>query len=569
MSEKNKNLSLADLEEKFFARQDIIGGDYDLNYCIPINIGIISQEFEPDLHSRSDIVKAVEKFGNQLQKNFGKFTARDRLKKDRNDSRIQLTVYVRRDDTSEITSIAAEMLKSNFNATVKPVDAIDEMKQKCWLVLALWDGVANGEAFEAVRSILCYQPEKSTGEYEMKFPENRPVFQIVLPAARDNISDIKAEGSVKNYSVRDIYPRVLEKPDDANVWYDRYNYPRAKSNHSRRRNFNKSVRKIRQFNKTIIKYASKRTNQTENVYDLLPDYREKIIPSLASDAAVLRQVCYDVISMKAQLDHRFETTAVLGFASLGLFFYSLYSDFFTFKPAVYIFIVMFILSYIFYLFGAKLGGNQNYFLEFRALAESMRVQCYWYTAGINESVGDHYKVKFNKDMSWAKYAINRWYESDTLYQRFDFEEKNDALICKEWLVDQYGFFKARIKRYGQYASYLKTGDFISKLIWLAAAIILAIVLWNSQPGENVFIFAIGIINVITLIMSYLSEKLLFKELTARYAYCSILAEKAVDDFNHQVARPADIFKKYGIEALAENAEWLMIENDREPDVPNG
>ena len=119
-------------------------------------------------------------------------------------------------------------------------------------------------------------------------------------------------------------------------------------------------------------------------------------------------------------------------------------------------------------------------------------------------------------MSWAKYAINRWYESDTLYQRFDFEEKNDALICKEWLVDQYGFFKARIKRYGQYASYLKTGDFISKLIWLAAAIILAIVLWNSQPGENVFIFAIGIINVITLIMSYLSEKLLFKELTARY-----------------------------------------------------
>ena len=79
MSERNKKLSLADLEEKFFARQDIIGGNYDLNYCIPITIVIIPQEFEPDLHSRSDIVKAVEKFGNQLQKNFGK-TSKTRFK---------------------------------------------------------------------------------------------------------------------------------------------------------------------------------------------------------------------------------------------------------------------------------------------------------------------------------------------------------------------------------------------------------------------------------------------------------------------------------------------------------
>ncbi len=93
---------------------------------------------------------------------------------------------------------------------------------------------------------------------------------------------------------------------------------------------------------------------------------------------------------------------------------------------------------------------------------------------------------------------------------------------------------------------------------------------RSHPTVETFlIFTIGIVNVITLAMSYLSEKLLFKELEAKYTYCSILAEKAVDDFKNNVAEPAEIFKKYGIEALAENAEWLMIENDREPDVPNG
>ncbi len=569
MAKKKDQLSLAKMEEKFFARQDIINGDYDLNYCIPVNIGVISQEFEPELHNQNSLKKAVEAFGKLLEKKFGSFSSRDLTKKDRNDSRVQLTVYVRRSDTSDNTSLAVGILKKKFHAIVKPVDSIDEIKRKCWLVLALWDGVATGEIYGTIKKILCYSPAKSYENYEMKFPENRPIFQIVLPAARDNIADIKAEAGVKNYSVRDIYPRLLEKADDENVWFDRYRYPKAKKNDARRKNFDKNAKKIRQFNKTIIRYALNRTHQTENVWDLLPNYRQKITPSLASDAAVLRQICYDAISMKAQLDHRFETNAILGFASLGLIFFSMYSDFFEFKPAIFIFIALFAVSYIFYFFAAKLGGNENYYLEFRALAECMRVQCYWYTAGINESVGGHYKVKFSKDMSWAKYALDRWHESDTLYNRFDFTVKNDSLICKDWLADQHNFFSKRISRYGEKAALIKRINIVSKIAWLLAAVALAVTLWKDLSGQNFMIFAIGIINVITLMLSYLNEKLLFKELEAKYTYCSILAEKAVDDFNNRAADPEDIFKEYGIEALAENAEWLMIENDREPDVPNG
>lgn len=569
MSPKKDKLSLAKLEDQFFARKEILNGDYDLNYCIPINVGLLSQEFQPDLHNRNDIAKAVEDFGHLLEKRFGRFTSRNRSRKGRNDSRVQLTVYVRRNDTSAITSIAVDTLKGRFHATVKPVDSIDEIRRKCWLALALWDGVATGETYASVRDILCYQPSKSVGSYELKFPDNRPVFQIVLPAARDSVSDIKAESRIKNYSIRDIYPRMLEKPDDQHVWYDRYNYLSAKKNNSRRNKFKKNAKKIKQFNKTIIKYASNRTNQTENVWDLLPNYRSKLTPSLASDAAVLRQICYDVISMKAQLDHKFETKAVLGFASVGLLFYSMYSDFFAFKPAVYVFIALFALSYLFYFFGVKLGGNQNYYLEFRALAESMRVQCYWYTAGINESVGDIYRVKFSKDMSWARYALDRWHESDTLYDRFAFEAKNDALICKDWLENQQNYFSKNIGDYTKKSAFIKLANIASKIVWVAAAAGIAVTMRSNPTVETFLIFTIGIVNVITLAMSYLSEKLLFKELEAKYTYCSILAEKAVDDFKNKVAEPAEIFKKYGIEALAENAEWLMIENDREPDIPNG
>ena len=564
----DKKISLDDLEKKFFARTDIIG-DYDLNYCIPINVGILSQDFEAGLHGGADITDAVGKFGRRLQKLFGRFSSRNKAKKDCNDSRVQLTVYALTSDTSDITKMALEKLKKEFHASVRAVGTIEEIKEKSWLVLALWDGVAAGETYDSVRKILTDTPKKTEGAYKMTFPKNRPVFQIVLPASRQFVSDQKAEGKIKNYSLREIYPRLLEKPDGENVWFDRYRFPAAEGNAARRRKFLKSAHRMKQFNETIVRYGAKKTRYSENVWDLLPEYREKHIPSLAADVAVLRQICYDVISMKAQLDHRFDSKAVLGFASLGLLFYSMYSDFEAFKPFLFVFLALFSLAYAFYLFGVKYRNNQNYYLEFRALAESMRVQCYWYTAGIDESVGGHYTVKFNKDMSWANYALDRWHEIDTLYSRMDCKEKDDALICKEWLVNQHGYFKGNIADFSRKAAVIRCVNILSKIAWVIAAAALAVSLVKDTPGEKYMIFAIGVINIITLVLSYLSEKMTYKELEAKYTYCAVLAEKAVDDFNRAIASPREIFMRYGEEALAENAEWLMIENDREPDVPNG
>ena len=119
MSDNNEKMSLGKLEEQFFARTDV--GNYDLNYCIPINVGILAQDFVPGLHGEKEIDYAVEDFGNELQKLFGKFGSRDTSKKNRNDSRVQLTVYALTDDTSDITRMALKKLKKDFNAAVKGV----------------------------------------------------------------------------------------------------------------------------------------------------------------------------------------------------------------------------------------------------------------------------------------------------------------------------------------------------------------------------------------------------------------------------------------------------------------
>lgn len=565
MSGKSDRLSLQKLEQSFFEKNP----DYDLNYCIPIYVGIISQDVEPERYSRDEVEKAVTDFGNRLEKLFGRFSARSSKKKGCNDSRRQLVLLIRKDDTGELTRIAAEKLKNDFRAVARPADSVEEIKRRSWMVLALWDGVAKGEIFEKVSFMLSGRQHKEQSDYRIVFPEHRPVFQIVLPADRMDIDDQKAEAGVRNYTLRDIYPRVLEKLTGDTVRYDRYHYSSGGVNRTGRTLFKNSARKIRRFNRTVIDFASRGTARSENVYDLFPDFREKHALSAASEAAAMRQICYDVISVKSQFDHWWEMTAVLGLAALGLLFYSMYSDLFPIDFFIYVFILLFSGSYLVHLAAVRLNGNQNCYLEFRAIAECMRVQGYWYAAGINESTGDYYRVKFSKDVSWAKYALNRWHEADTSGDRFDGGERDDLMLRKEWIDGQYRFFRQKKGEFGKRAGMLGAVGRISKAVWLLTAIALAVFLWNGLPGEGYLIFAIGALNVVTLVVSYLSEKLLYSEMVARYAYCALLAEAAVDDFNSRVADSAEIFKQYGIEALDENAEWLMIENNREPDVPNG
>ena len=176
-------------------------------------------------------------------------------------------------------------------------------------------------------------------------------------------------------------------------------------------------------------------------------------------------------------------------------------------------------------------------------------------------------------MSWGKYAINRWNETDTFAGRFNGKINYD-LVCDEWLVDQKNFFEKKIKEKNS-AKYVRIGN-IFTIGWVIFAVLLGISVWKGFSYENYLIFFLGILNIATIAVSYFTEKRLYKVLVSRYTYCKLLAEKAIVDYqsarksaNQNPKLVQEIFINYGKEALEENAEWLMIQNDREPDVPNG
>ena len=632
-----------------------------INYCMPVNIGVISQNIDnPD---EKQINAAVEKIIKQLERWFGKFSARIR-----SGSHHQLIVMKRENDP--LADTIARHLTDHYKAIV--VTASEQaIKKYCWITIALWDGTTeNNDVYPAIKEILS-TINTVEDDYQLRFPENRPVFQIVLPLSRKHPEDI-------DYSVREIYPHMLETINKKDPWFIREKFkPQSwldKRRDSKRRNFKANALKLKKFNKHIIRFSKRIDGQSKNIYDLLPwqhfeEKYKKIDKQFQVEDHVnitnLREIFYDVISMKAQESEDRQSIILLAFAAIALVSFVIYSDAPVPRFAALLFFSVFAacmtVAYLIYFFRVQISGSHKTYLEFRALAEGMRVQCYWYAAGINQSVGTKYTVKFQKDMQWAKQAFNAWYVSDYLKYHFPTaeEEKSRAaspaenpdknetespswqtilrnrMIRAEWLGTlkhnfteeemtepkktvlpdemayydrgasrmadtpkhtrfkkdlaelketlgqesvlrpggQYGYFYKTTRKWGKSDGKAKRRNVYALTAWSFSAAALFYTIVKHSRFEDFFVCLMGICTIMPLIVSGWAFIKAYGELAAKYSYCELLAEKALQDYQAVESKAPQkikkIFEKYGVEALEENAEWLMIKNDREPTVPNG
>ena len=142
--------------------------------------------------------------------------------------------------------------------------------------------------------------------------------------------------------------------------------------------------------------------------------------------------------------------------------------------------------------------------------------------------------------------------------------------CPSGTKGQYGFYSKR-KRQDYVKSFFSRAfaGIITIVSVLVSVVFTGLLLFDDFGHENLFVFIISFMNILTLSITYLDNIKAYKELSDKYSYCSLLAQKALQDYDEESSnadKVKDIFKQFGIEALEENAEWLMIKNDREPEV---
>lgn len=87
---------------------------------------------------------------------------------------------------------------------------------------------------------------------------------------------------------------------------------------------------------------------------------------------------------------------------------------------------------------AKQHGIQPKYLDYRALAEGLRVQFFWRLAGLGHSAADYYIRKQKGTIDWIRHGIRFW----SVRARPDVtESENLHLVARYWIQDERRYFE--------------------------------------------------------------------------------------------------------------------------------
>ncbi len=246
---------------------------------------------------------------------------------------------------------------------------------------------------------------------------------------------------------------------------------------------------------------------------------------------------------------------------------------------------------------ARWGRHQERFLDYRALAEALRVGIYWRLVGIGlrsseapagapgdgsdadaHTIGvlaDAYPIKQPSELAWVKICL-RTLELLDRAERIADERVLDpvchGLVRRCWVHGQYAFFRRRGFQHNSVAGALETWAIILLITTAFLMAPLIVLVAFGAAGKTVFfgmdlLLVIGLLPGLAAALTAYSERLALKAQARQYDRMRFLFERAYELLPERVdpmsAAPVRaIYRELGIEAMRENAEWVAIYRQR-------
>jgi hypothetical protein len=228
---------------------------------------------------------------------------------------------------------------------------------------------------------------------------------------------------------------------------------------------------------------------------------------------------------------------------------------------------------------ARARRDQEQFLDYRALAEALRVAVFWKLNGIG-SVADAYPIKMPRELAWVKTCLLN-------EELLDFANESPAAPPDPrsygwartlWIDGQLAYFRSKGPQHLEDA---ERREKISLFI-LAGALIFAIALlvgrwFDVQPlapfvlhhhwGQELLLFGIAMLPGLAAVLAGYGEALAFRAQSRQFDRMRELFERA--EFllpptpdPVQSERVRGLFREIGSESMRENAEWVAIYRQR-------
>jgi hypothetical protein len=225
----------------------------------------------------------------------------------------------------------------------------------------------------------------------------------------------------------------------------------------------------------------------------------------------------------------------------------------------------------------KIGERREWhrkYLDYRALAEGLRVQFYWMLAGVVDSSSadfayDNFLQKQDVDLGWIRHVMRT-----ASLHRDRGKDPDSAWVG--WVIEQWiGVPKSgrgqlayySRKRWQNVAQLRRTQLLGSMSLWTGIAIAALLFLMGGKDlagQRQVLLILMGVLPLIAGVWDAYSHKKAEKELIKQYQFMSHVFSKA----RRLLAASSDIafhrlvLKALGQAALDEGAEWLLIHRER-------
>jgi hypothetical protein len=242
---------------------------------------------------------------------------------------------------------------------------------------------------------------------------------------------------------------------------------------------------------------------------------------------------------------------------------------------------------------AHVERHQERFLDYRALAEALRVAIYWRILGLAKpggeardplppgvhdpgSMADAYPIKQPGELAWVKIGL-RVLDLIELggrsSERGRLDAAGHAVARHSWVRGQYAYFRTRGYRLKRHADAITAYGLL--LAASAPFVIVPIILALTSPTplnaesalRTILLIASGLLPGIGSIMNEYSERLALAARARQYDRMRMLFERACDLLPERLeqanaALTRAVYLELGQEAMRESAEWVSIYRQR-------
>lgn len=426
----------------------------------------------------------------------------------------------------------------------------------CQLLLALWDG-RPGTAIGGTAEVVHFHLYEEMPMLDRHAPmpnlladdENDLVYHIVCSRDRDGggpIGDL-LPGDERWMTTEVAQPGIGPIPSDYRAMFEQ----------------------MEEFNRDAAKYAAVIATEATS---LLPAKSPAALTSSALHLdALYRRVDWLAMHFQRRVEQSLRLTHGLA-VLMGLTFMC-YSELNESNGFIAVFLGLFAVGFVVYRIGDRRDWHRKY-LDYRALAEGLRVQLYWHLADVvpTDSIAfahDSFLQKQDVELGWIRHVMRG------ASLRRDRTQTPDRAwldwVGEDWIGHrsppsaQLGYYLRKVRqREHHYAATRKVGMLA---LWTGLGIALLLLVagkYIPAGAQPYLLMLMGLLPLIAGVREAYSFKKADKELIKQYRFMARIFERVrgLFDAADDDARRREALHELGNACLEEHAQWLLMHRQR-------